>query len=77
MGIEFGGTPQNLCGEDELIFSIHPALQESQKGAIICHKSIIRTVLDTNYVSITPEDKVQMTNYTHSILLYLTSLVLC
>jgi amino acid adenylation domain-containing protein len=64
-GIEFGGTPQNLCGEDEAYILYTSGSTGKPKGAIICHKSIIRTVLDTNYVSITPEDKVlQMTNYT-------------
>lgn len=64
-GIECAHTPADLCGEDEAYIIFTSGSTGTPKGTIICHKSIIRTVMDTNYVSIDTSDRVlQMTNHT-------------
>ncbi|RCX18754.1 amino acid adenylation domain-containing protein [Anaerobacterium chartisolvens] len=64
-GIECVHTPGDLCGEDEAYIIFTSGSTGTPKGAVICHKSVIRTVMDTNYVSIDTSDRVlQMTNHT-------------
>lgn len=58
-------SPDNLSGEDETYIIYTSGSTGKPKGVIICGKSILRTVINTNYFNVIPEDKVlQMSNYT-------------
>lgn len=58
-------TPCKLCGDDESYIIYTSGSTGKPKGTVICHKGIIRTVVNTNYLSVNHTDKVlQLANYT-------------
>lgn len=63
IGIE--ETPEDLCGEDEIYIIYTSGSTGKPKGAVLRHKGVLRTVLNTNYMQIDVTDKMaQMANYT-------------
>lgn len=58
-------TPSQLCGEDEMYIIYTSGSTGTPKGTILCHKGVIRTVIETNYMNISSDDVLtQLVNYT-------------
>lgn len=63
--ISCGVTPKQLCGNDEAYTIYTSGSTGKPKGTVICHKGIIRTVIDTNYFVVNSNDRIlQLANYT-------------
>lgn len=63
--VTFEHTPITLSAEDEAYIIYTSGSTGTPKGTVLCHKGIIRTCINTNYLSVTTKDTMaQMTNYT-------------
>lgn len=63
-GIESGWTPKEFHSDD-LIYIIYTSGSTGKpKGTLIMHKNVVRVVKNTNYIEISPKDRImQISNY--------------